>query len=66
MLRFRQGQGTEGTAVYRRAMSYFAPDWALIAVLVLLIGISVSVGLLEAWPIAVLIDSVLTREPRGG
>jgi len=53
-------------SIYRRAVSYFAPDWALIAVLVLLIGISVSVGLLEAWPIAVLIDSVLTREPRGG
>jgi subfamily B ATP-binding cassette protein MsbA len=47
-------------------MSYFASDRALIAVLVLLIGISVFVGLLEAWPLAVLIDTVLTREPKGG
>ena len=52
--------------IYRRAMSYFASDRALIAVLVLLIGISVFVGLLEAWPLAVLIDTVLTREPKGG
>ena len=52
--------------VYRRAMSYFVPDWAWIAVLVGLIGVSVGVGLLEAWPIAVLIDSVLTQNPRGG
>jgi ATP-binding cassette subfamily B protein len=51
--------------IHRRAMAYFAPDWALIAVLVVLIAISVAVGLLEAWPLAVLIDSVLTREPRG-
>ncbi len=45
-------------------MRYFRPDWASIAVLVFLIGISVLVGLLEAWPVAVLIDSVLTRAPR--
>jgi ATP-binding cassette subfamily B protein len=51
--------------VYRRAMSYFTPDWAWIAVLVALIGVSVAVGLLEAWPLAVLIDSVLTNEPKG-
>ncbi|MBA2241929.1 MAG: ABC transporter ATP-binding protein [Chthoniobacterales bacterium] len=35
------------------------------AVLVVLIGISVGVGLLEAWPLAILIDSVLTQKPRG-
>ena len=52
--------------VYRRAMAYFGPDWAWIAALVLLIGVSVGVGLLEAWPVAVLIDSVLTQSPRGG
>jgi ATP-binding cassette subfamily B protein len=51
--------------VYRRAMVYFTPDWAWIAVLVALIGVSVAVGLLEAWPLAILIDSVLTREPKG-
>ena len=46
-------------------MAYFTPDWAWIALLVILIGISVGVGLLEAWPFAVLVDSVLTREPKG-
>ena len=46
-------------------MAYFAPDWAWICVLVLLIAVSVAVGLLEAWPLAVLIDSVLTSEPKG-
>jgi ATP-binding cassette, subfamily B, bacterial len=51
--------------VYRRAFGYFSRDWPWIAVLVALIGVSVGVGLLEAWPLAVLVDSVLTREPRG-
>src|SRR3954469_25361564 len=51
--------------VYRRALAYFTPDWAWICVLVLLIGVSVAVGLLEAWPLAVLIDSVLTSQPKG-
>src|SRR5688572_29097825 len=47
-------------------MAYFAPDWAWIAVLVVLIGMSVAVGLLEAWPLAILIDTVLTQDPKGG
>ena len=51
--------------LHGRAISYFRSDKALIAVLVVLIGISVCVGLLEAWPLAILIDSVLTREPEG-
>jgi subfamily B ATP-binding cassette protein MsbA len=51
--------------VYKRAMTYFTPDWPWISVLVALIGISVAVGLLEAWPLAVLIDSVLSPEPKG-
>jgi ATP-binding cassette, subfamily B, bacterial len=55
-----------GTGVYRRAMAYFAPDWAWIAFLVVLIGMSVAVGLLEAWPLAILIDTVLTQDPKGG
>jgi len=53
-------------AVYRRAMGYFAQDRVLIGVLLTLIGVSVAVGLLEAWPLAVLIDSVLSPEPKGG
>jgi ATP-binding cassette, subfamily B, bacterial len=51
--------------VYRRAMAYFTPDWPWIALLVALIGVSITVGLLEAWPLAVLIDSVLTADPKG-
>ena len=51
--------------VYRRAIAYFRPDRAWIAVLVGLIGVSVGVGLLEAWPVAILIDSVLTGSPKG-
>jgi subfamily B ATP-binding cassette protein MsbA len=51
--------------VYRRAMAYFTPDWPWIAVLVALIAISVGVGLLEAWPLAILIDTVLTQNPKG-
>ena len=52
-------------SIYIRAMSYFAPDWRRIAALVVLIAISVAVGLLEAWPFAVLVDSVLTQNPKG-
>src|SRR3954454_13951975 len=51
--------------VHRRAMAYFTPDWPWIALLVVLIGVSVGVGLLEAWPFAILVDSVLTKEPKG-
>lgn len=52
--------------VYERAFSYFSPNWPWITTLVFLIGVSVGVGLLEAWPLAVLVDSVLTTEPKGG
>ena len=51
--------------VFRRATGYFAPDWPGIAVLVLLISVNVAVGLLEAWPLAILVDRVLTSEPKG-
>ena len=49
--------------VDRRAMTYFTPDWPWIVLLVVLIGVSICVGLLETWPLAVLIDSVLTNTP---
>ncbi len=55
----------EAASVYRRALGYFAVDRVRIAALVALIGVSVCVGLLEAWPLAVLIDSVLTGQPKG-
>jgi ATP-binding cassette, subfamily B, bacterial len=55
----------EEAHVHRRSMAYFTPDWPWIAVLVVLIALTVSVGILEAWPLAVLIDSVLTDQPKG-
>jgi ATP-binding cassette, subfamily B, bacterial len=62
----KEGSGPrEEPHVHRRAMAYFTPDWPLIAALVVLIGLSVTVGILEAWPLAVLIDSVLTDRPKG-
>lgn len=51
--------------VYRRAFAYFWPDWGWIALLVALIAVSVLIGLIEAWPAAVLIDSVLGDKGRG-
>lgn len=45
--------------VYRRAINYFVPDWLRILALISLIAVSVSVGLLEAWPLTILIDTVL-------
>ena len=48
---------------YRRAVSYFTPDWVRILVLVGLIGLSVGISLLEAWPISILIDNVLSDKP---
>lgn len=50
-------------SVDARAISYFRPDLRWVASLVVLIAISVLIGLLEAWPLAILVDSVLTRTP---
>jgi ATP-binding cassette subfamily B protein len=58
-------QDMTDVAVYRRALTYFLPDRVRIAALVALIAVSVGVGLLEAWPLAVLVDSVLSSEPKG-
>jgi ATP-binding cassette subfamily B protein len=44
---------------YVRAVSYFLPDWPLVCVWVFLVTLSTAVGLLVAWPMAILIDSVL-------
>lgn len=46
--------------LYLRAMSYFRADWPLVVVLLLIIGASTAAGLLTAWPMAILIDSVLS------
>ena len=50
---------------YRRAMLYFAEDRLRVAVLLALIGMSVGVALLEAWPIAILVDTVLSGRENG-
>jgi len=49
---------------YLWAVSYFRPDWPLIIVLLAIIGLSTLVGLLMAWPMAVLVDSVMVPTPQ--
>src|SRR5687768_9102647 len=46
--------------LYRRAVAYFRPDLHLVGAWILLIGLSTALGLLAAWPMAILIDSVLS------
>jgi ABC-type multidrug transport system fused ATPase/permease subunit len=46
-----------------RSVSYFHPDRRSIYLLVVLTGISTAVGMLQAWPLAVLIDSLAGTPP---
>ena len=46
-----------------RSISYFRSDFRLIAILLFLIGASVVLGLLNAWPMAILVDTVLSQTP---
>src|ERR1700678_120317 len=48
---------------YRRAIAYFSDDWRLVASWLLLIAAGLGLGLLQAWPTAILVDSVLTTTP---
>lgn len=48
---------------YLRALSYFRNDWGVIALWLSLMGASTGLGLLSAWPMAILIDSVLNTPP---
>lgn len=50
--------------VYFRALRYFRPDLRLILILLGLIGLQTALGLLGAWPMAVLVDSVLSATPK--
>jgi len=50
--------------LYRRALAYYRPDRRLILTLLFLIAFSITLGLLQAWPTAVLIDAVLTHSPK--
>ncbi len=49
---------------YARALAYFRPDLPLVALLLALIGLSTVLGLLMAWPMAVLVDSVMVTTPK--
>jgi subfamily B ATP-binding cassette protein MsbA len=49
---------------FLRALSYFRPDLGrIIGLVLLMLGIS-AIGLLQAWPLAILIDRVLAGGPR--
>jgi subfamily B ATP-binding cassette protein MsbA len=49
----------------RRALSYFTPDRSLLGVLLLLTALGTGVGLLMAWPMAVLVDCVFGKAEPG-
>jgi subfamily B ATP-binding cassette protein MsbA len=51
---------------YLRVISSFRKDWALVSTFLGLIVFSIAIGLLQAWPMAVLVDAVLTPAPRYG
>src|SRR5213080_3825471 len=48
---------------YFRAISYFRKDWPLIAFFLTLIAVSIGIGVMQAWPMAVLVDVVLNHNP---
>src|SRR5262245_34296847 len=48
---------------YLRAISYFRPDLPKIIAMVAMIGISIGAGLLQAYPLAILIDCIGHRLP---
>src|SRR5579864_3583093 len=50
--------------LYLRALSYFRQDALLVVGWIVLIALSTGLGLLSAWPMAVLLDSVLTAPTR--
>jgi ATP-binding cassette, subfamily B, bacterial len=45
--------------LHLRALGYFRKDWKLVLIWLALIALSTGLGLLGAWPMAILIDSVL-------
>lgn len=51
--------------LYRRAISYYVRDWPMVVLLLILqIGGTTGLALLTSWPMAVLIDSVLSQNPK--
>ena len=49
-----------------RAVKYFRPDASLIVALLTIIAVSTLLGLLQVWPMAILIDAVLTPQAQSG
>ena len=47
-------------AAWRRAIGYFRRDWRLIVLLVLLVGMSFVISLVQPWVVPMLIDLVFT------
>lgn len=50
--------------ICKRSLAYFKADWLLIVSFILLIVLSIAIGLLQAWPMAILIDAVFTNSPK--
>src|SRR5438067_739898 len=48
---------------FLRALSYFRPDFARIALVVILLLISIGLNVLKPWPLAVIVDSILGHKP---
>ena len=48
--------------ILRRTLAYFLPDRGPIGLLVGLIGLSTLLGLMQVWPLALLVDSVLHQK----
>ena len=60
----RQGRGSWGFfRDFPRVLPYLRPYWRLAALSVGLLGVAVAVGLVSAWPLAILIDTVLGKKP---
>ncbi len=49
---------------YLRTLSYFRPDLSRIIRLLVVIGVSTLLGLLQVWPLAILVDSVMSQAPQ--
>ena len=48
---------------YIRSILYFRRDWPWIGLFLVLIVLSIGIGVMQAWPMAVLVDSVLNPVP---
>ena len=51
---------------YRRVLSYFLPNWGWLLLLLMSIGTATFMGLLQVWPLALLVDVVLAPANSSG